>query len=238
VEEAKEIEKIAQRLTIKDLPEEIRPRERLLAQGANSLAITELLAIIIRTGTASTTALQLSDLLLKHFGSLEVLAQAEVDEISKIKGIGQTKAIQIKAALELGTRLITLQAKKREGIKNAEDVFNLLLPTMRYLDKEYFRAVFLDTKNQVLQIKDISIGSLNASIVHPRELFKAAIKVSSAAIILAHNHPSGDPNPSPEDIEITKRIWEGGQILGIKILDHIIIGDNKYVSLKERKIIP
>lgn len=223
---------------MKDLPEEIRPRERMLAQGAASLSITELLAIIIRTGTTSLTALQLADLLLKRFGSLEVLAQAEVEEISQLKGIGQAKAVQIKAALELGIRLLTLQARKREGIRSGEDVFHLLLPTMRYLDKEYFKAVFLDTKNQVLQIKDVSIGSLNASIVHPRELFKGAIRVSSAAVILVHNHPSGDPSPSPEDIEITKRLWEAGQILGIKILDHIIIGDNKYVSLKERKIIP
>lgn len=210
----------------------------MLAQGAASLSVAELLAIIIRTGTTALTAIQLADLLLKRFGSLEVLALAEVEEISQLKGIGQAKAVQIKAALELGTRLLTLRAKKREGIRNGEDVFHLLLPTMRYLDKEYFKAIFLDTKNQVLQVKDISIGSLNASIVHPRELFKGAIRVSSASIILVHNHPSGDPSPSPEDIEITKRLWEAGQILGIKILDHIIIGDNKYVSLKERKIIP
>lgn len=232
------IVRTAERLTMKDLPEESRPREKLLSQGATSLSIDELLAIIIRTGTAATTVVELSQLLLNHFGSLENLAQAEIEEISQLKGIGKAKAVQIKAALELGARLLISQAKKREGIRSGEDVFQLLSPTMRYLDKEYFKAVFLDTKNQVLQIKDISIGSLNASIVHPRELFKGAIKTSSAAIILAHNHPSGDPTPSPEDLEITKRLWEAGQILGIKILDHIIIGDNKYVSLKERNIIP
>lgn len=232
------MEKIAERLTIRDLPEEVRPRERLLSEGAKNLSTTELLAIIIRTGTSALTAIQVSDLLLKHFGNLDLIAQAEIEEISVIKGIGQTKAIQIKAALELGTRLLTLKARERKGVRSAGDIFDLLNPTMRYLDREHFKAVLLDTKNQVLKVKDISIGSLNASIVHPRELFKAAIKVSSAAIILAHNHPSGDPSPSPEDLEITKRLWEGGQILGIKILDHIIIGDNRYVSLKEKKIIP
>lgn len=232
------MEKTAIRLTLKELPKEVRPRERLLAQGASSLAVTELLAIILRTGTSTATALQVADNLLKHFGDLEGLAQGEVEEISEIKGIGQAKAIQIKAALELGTRLLTQKAKEKSGIRSAEDVFNLLTPSMRYLDREHFKAVLLDTKNRVLQIKDISIGSLNSSIVHPRELFKAAIKMSSAAVIVVHNHPSGDPTPSPEDIEITKRLWEGGQLLGIKILDHIIIGDTNYVSLKERKIIP
>jgi len=230
--------KIAEKLTIKQLPLEVRPRERLLHQGASSLALTELLAIILRTGTAESTALQVADNLLSYFGSLEMLAQAEIKEISLVKGIGQTKAIQIKAALELGIRLLTFKAQEKKTIKTAEDVFNLLLPSMRYLDKEYFKALFLDTKNKILQLKDISIGSLNSSIVHPRELFKAAIKVSSAAIILAHNHPSGDPSPSQEDIEISKRLCQGGQLLGIKILDHIILGDNSYVSLKEKGIIP
>jgi len=234
----RKVKKIAEHLTIKDLPKEIRPRERLLAKGAANLALNELVAIIIRTGTSSLTALQVADLLLKSFSNLELLAQAEVAEISGIKGIGQAKAIQIKAALELGSRLLTSKASTKEGITSAEDVFNLLSPTMRYLDKEYFKAIFLNTKNQVLQVKDISIGSLNASLVHPRELFKAAIRVSSAAVILVHNHPSGDPQPSSEDLEITTRLWDAGKILGIKILDHIIIGDNKYVSLKERKIIP
>lgn len=232
------MEKIAERLTLKELPLEVRPRERLLAQGASSLATTELLAIILRTGTSSATALQVADNLLKHFGNLETLSQAEIVEISEIKGIGVAKAIQIKAALELGIRLLTSQAREKSTISSAQDVFDLLIPTMRYLDKEYFKAVLLDTKNKVLQIKDISIGSLNSSIVHPRELFKAAIKVSSAAIILVHNHPSGNPAPSPEDQEVTKRLWEAGQILGIKVLDHIIIGDNRYISLKEKGIIP
>jgi len=231
------MEKIAERLTLKELPLEVRPRERLLAQGANSLATTELLAIILRTGTSNATALQVADNLLKQFGSLHLLAQAEAVEISQIKGIGITKAIQIKAALELGIRLLTGQAQEKTSIRSAEDIFALLNPTMRYLDKEYFKAVLLDTKHKVLQIKDISIGSLSSSIVHPRELFKAAIKASSAAVILVHNHPSGDPHPSPEDLEVTKRLGEAGGILGIKVLDHIIIGDNRYVSLKEKGII-
>ncbi|QSQ09528.1 hypothetical protein H0A61_01899 [Koleobacter methoxysyntrophicus] len=236
----RDLNNLEYRLTIKDLPEGERPRERLLKYGAENLTDAELLAIIIRTGSRSETAINLSQRLLlgeKGVNGLRFLVEASIEELSKIKGIGLAKAAQIKAAIEIGKRLASLSQSERPVIKCPGDVRNLLMEEMRYLDKEYFKIILLNIKNQVIHVEDVSVGSLNSSIVHPREIFKIAIRRSSAALILVHNHPSGDPTPSGEDVEITRRLVESGKLLGIDVLDHIIIGDGRYTSLKEKGLI-
>ena len=224
--------------TIKDLPEDERPREKLYKYGVRSLSNSELLAIIIRAGSREKTAIELCQrLLASDKDGISFLSDASIEEITKIKGLGKCKAAQILAAVEIGNRIKASKDGNKIRIESPRDVSNVLMDEMKILKKEYFKIVMLNTKNQIIGIENISIGSLNSSIVHPREVFKEAIKRSSASIILAHNHPSGDPTPSKEDINITKRLIEGGEILGIKVLDHIIIGNNIYVSLKERDII-
>ncbi len=219
---------------IRDLPKDERPRERLERYGSSALTISELIAILLRVGNARTSALRLAELLISEFGSLRNLAAASVQELSSIKGIGLAKACQLKAAFELGKRLATSSDAPRPVITSPLDAANLIMEEMRYLAQEHFRALFLDTRNQVIGIRDITIGSLNASIVHPRETFKAAIQHTAAALIVAHNHPSGDPTPSSEDINLTARIVQAGELIGIPVLDHLIIGDGRFISLKER----
>ncbi|SDO95956.1 DNA replication and repair protein RadC [Litchfieldia salsa] len=221
-------------LMIRDFPIDERPRERLLSEGPESLSNHELLAIILRTGTKEESVLQLSNRLLNQFEGLRLLKEATVEEITSIKGIGPAKAIQIMASVELGRRIGRLQYEDRYVIRSPEDGANYLMEEMRFLTQEHFVCLYLNTKNQVLAKQTIFIGSLNASIVHPREVFKEAFKRSAASIIALHNHPSGDPTPSREDIDVTKRLVECGKIIGIEVLDHIIIGEHKYVSLKEK----
>ena len=223
--------------TIKELPEDDRPQERLLREGSGVLSDSELLAVLIRTGSGNNNAISLSEQLLARVGGLCRLMHATIEEISCIKGIGPVKAAQIKAALELGKRVATRPADKKVKIRSPQDVSDLLMEEMRHLDREHFKALSLDTKNRVICVETVSIGSLNSSIVHPRELFKNPLKRSSAALILVHNHPSGDPTPSSEDIEVTRRLCEVGKILGIEILDHVIIGEKSIVSLREKGII-
>lgn len=222
---------------IRELPPEQRPRERMLKEGATSLSDIDLLAIMLRTGTAKASAMELAAAILSRFKDLRALSQATIEELSEIKGIGPVKAVQVKAALELGRRLASLPAEERPIIRCPEDVCSLLMEDLRNLDREYFLALLLNTKNQVLAKETISIGTLNASMVHPRELFKVAIRRSAAAVILVHNHPSGDPTPSREDITLTKRLQEAGEIIGIDVLDHIVIGDNRFTSLKSKGLI-
>jgi len=221
--------------TIKEMPPDSRPRERLQEAGAKALSNAELLAILLRTGTRSKTALELAHNLLNRPEGLRYLAEASLEELQKQKGIGLAKAAQLKAALELGRRLAAFSLS-RAVIKSPQDVANLLMDEMRYLDREYFCTISLNTKNRVLGIDNVSIGSLNSSLVHPREVFKNPIRRSAAAIILVHNHPSGDPEPSREDIQVTRRLVEAGQLLGIEVLDHLIIGDGSFISLKEQNI--
>ncbi|GIN60293.1 UPF0758 protein YsxA [Robertmurraya siralis] len=221
-------------LMIRDFPEGERPRERFEQSGPASLSNHELLAILLRTGTKEESVLQLSNRLLTNFEGLRLLKDATLDEITAIKGIGKAKAIQVLAAVEIGRRISNLSYDDRYIIRSPEDGANYVMNDMRFLAQEHFVCLYLNTKNQVLHKKTIFIGSLNASIVHPREVFKEALRRSSASVICLHNHPSGDPTPSREDIEVTKRLVEAGKIIGIEILDHLIIGENKFVSLKEK----
>ncbi len=212
----------------------MRPREKMQTQGPEALSNGELLAILIRVGNRSESALDLANRLLAQAGGLRFLVETSIEELSKIKGIGLAKASQIKAAVELGRRIALDPGEMRPVIRSPEDVASLLMEKMRFLDREHFQVMTLNTKNQVLGIKTAFIGSLNSSIVHPREIFKEAIKRSAAALILVHNHPSGDPSPSPEDLDVTRRLQEAGRLLGIEILDHVIIGDRKFYSLKQQ----
>ncbi|WP_174269869.1 RadC family protein [Bacillus methanolicus] len=219
---------------IRDFPEDERPRERFIQSGPESLSNHEILAILLRTGTKEESVLQLANRLLTHFEGLRLLKDATLEEITAIKGIGKAKAIQVLAAVELGRRIANLSYDDRYVIRSPEDGAKYLMNDLRFLSQEHFVCLYLNTKNQVLHRQTIFIGSLNASIVHPREVFKEAFRRSAASIICAHNHPSGDPTPSREDIEVTKRLAECGKIIGIDLLDHLVIGENKYVSLKEK----
>ncbi len=221
-------------LMIRDVPQDERPRERLLQDGPVSLSNHELLAILLRTGSKEESVLQLANRMLTQFEGLRMLKDATIEELTGMKGIGQTKAIQIMAALELGRRISRLQYDERYVIRSPEDGAKYVMEDMRFLSQEHFVCLYLNTKNQVLHRQTVFIGSLNASIVHPREVYKEAFKRSAASIICIHNHPSGDPTPSKEDIEVTKRLSECGKIIGIELLDHLIIGDQKFVSLKEK----
>ncbi len=227
---------MAERYTvaIKEIPQNERPRERFISYGASAVSTAELLAIQLRTGTTERSAIGLGELLLSQFEGLRGVAGCSIEQMSNVKGIGSVKAVQICAAFELGRRLAVLSDEERPVIRSPQDVANLLMPELRDIKKETLKSLILDTKNRVMKILTVSVGILDSSLVHPREVFKDAITASAASIIVAHNHPSGDPTPSPEDRQITKRLYEAGQILGIELLDHIVIGDNKFVSLKER----
>lgn len=223
---------------IHDLPTSERPRERLLNNGAHVLSNAELFAILLSTGTKEKSAVALAETILTYAQEgLRFFTDCTVEELSKIKGIGLAKSAKIIAAVELGKRIaLSSKVNNYSKIKSPDDVSNIIMENMRYLKKEYFSILLLNTKNEVISLENISIGNLNSSIVHPREVFVKAIKRSSSSIILAHNHPSGDPKPSNEDIQITRRLVEAGKLIGIAVLDHIIIGDGVYCSLKEEHL--
>lgn len=224
----------AKSIMIRDVPPHDRPRERMIADGPRSLSTHELLAILLRTGTKEESVLQLSNRILNEFEGLRLLKDASLEEITSIHGIGSAKAIQLMAAVEIGRRIGRLKYEDRFMIRSPEDAANYMMEEMRFLSQEHFVCLYLNTKNQIMHKQTLFIGSLNASIVHPREVFKEAFRRSAASIICLHNHPSGDPAPSREDIDVTKRLVECGKILGIDVLDHLIIGEKKYVSLKEK----
>lgn len=223
-------------ITIKDMPEPMRPREKLAARGETALSDRELLAIVLGSGTVNLSALDVANLLLVQYGGVRALKEISLEELTQIKGIGQAKAVSIKAAVELGVR-IARDVQDKILIKSPEDVKNLVMEEMRFFDREHFRAIYLDRKGGVLAVEDISVGGLHSSIVHPREVFKSAVKRSAASLILVHNHPSGDPTPSSEDIEVTRRLIEAGTIMGIEVLDHVVIGEKRYCSLKSAGLI-
>jgi len=217
---------------IKNWPENERPREKLLKHGPEALTDAELLALILRTGDAASgrSALDMGRDLLRQFGDLRGLATATVLDICRGKGTGPAKAACLKAALELANRYKSRRIERNERYTSPEQVFEHFHLSYRDRRKEYFMALLLDGKNRVIREVRISEGSLNQSIVHPREVFSPAVRESAAAVILVHNHPTGDPTPSREDIEITKRLKEAGDLIGVKVLDHIIIGDGAYLS--------
>ncbi|MCX9085778.1 MAG: DNA repair protein RadC [Candidatus Methanoperedens sp.] len=220
------------KIKILDMQKEDRPRERLIKSGAGALSDSELLAIILRTGSKNENVINLSQRILGEY-NIKQLSQINITQLMKIHGIKESKAAQILACFEIARRLESYSGIEKPKISSPEDVYRRLYPRMREQKKEMFIELCLDTKNQILKEEVISVGSLNANVVHPREVFKLALTESAAHIIVAHNHPSGDPTPSREDIEITKKLVETGTIMGITVLDHVIIGDGRHFSLKE-----
>jgi len=220
------------KIRILDMQKEERPRERLIKNGASALSDSELLAIILRTGSKQENVINLSQRILGEY-NIKQLSQINITQLMKVHGIKESKAAQISACFEIARRLESFNSVEKPKISSPEDVYRRLFPRMREQKKEMFIELCLDTKNQILKEEVISIGSLNANVVHPREVFKLALTESAAHIIVAHNHPSGDPTPSREDIEITKKLVETGNIMGITVLDHVIIGDGRHFSLKE-----
>ncbi|NLC65549.1 MAG: DNA repair protein RadC [Clostridium sp.] len=222
---------------IKDMPQMERPQERLLRYGPESLSNSELLAVILRTGTKKTNVIKLSSNIIDSFGGLNGLLESSKEELMKINGIKEAKAAQILSVAELSKRFLTFRSGDDYKILSPADAANLLMVELRSLKQEVLKVILLNTKNAVIGTYNASVGSLNSSIVHPREVYKEAIRKSAASIIIAHNHPSGDPTPSSQDIAVTNRIKEVGKIVGIELLDHIIIGDGNFISLKEKKLL-
>jgi DNA repair protein RadC len=223
-------------LTIKELPPDGRPREKLKALGAGSLAEAELLAIILRVGTHGESVVDLANRLLSTYGGLAGLAHIPFTELCEVHGLGEAKACQLKAALEMGRRLLLAQPDERLQVRSPADLAPLLMLEMAPLDQETLRVVLLNTKNQVIKFTDVYRGSLNSSLVRVAEVFKEAVRVNAAAIIVAHNHPSGDPTPSTEDARVTEQIVAAGKLLEIEVLDHLVIGERSYVSLREKRL--
>jgi DNA repair protein RadC len=228
-------------LPIKKWPEDERPREKLLKHGSETLTNCELLAIMLRTGTgnnrSSRSALDLAKALLSKFKSLRGLLNASDSELIGIKGIGKAKSAQVMAALELGRRAVSEKNGNNISFRCSEEVANYYIPLLKDLKREQFRVLLLDVKNRVIKEVLISQGSLTSSIVHPREVIKPAVKESAASVIFIHNHPSGDPEPSVDDMEITDRLCKSCKIMGIGVLDHIIVAEGGYFSFKQKKLI-
>lgn len=225
-------------MKIKEMSINERPIEKMVLYGKETLSNSELIAILLKTGTTKLSSLQLAERVInQNADGLRNLANITLEELMDIDGIGQAKAATIVAAVELGKRISASEAIQRGKISCVEDVVDIFMERLRYLKKEMFEVLLLDTKGNIISSENISVGDLCSSVVHPRETFKSAIKRSAAAIIFVHNHPSGDPTPSNEDIAITKRLIEAGNILGISVLDHIIIGDGVFVSMKASDLI-
>jgi len=225
-------------MIIKDMPGNERPREKLLEYGAQHLSNSELLAILLRTGTKEKSAITLAhEILAKEQRGLYFLAQALPEELAEINGIGQAKACQILAALELGRRVAARPAESRDSVTDPESVALMFMEEMRNLNRENFKLLTLNCKGEVISRESVAVGDLTSAIVHPREVFNSAVRKSAKAVILVHNHPSGSTIPSKEDINITKRLKEAGDILGIEVLDHIIIGDGQWLSFNQKNIL-
>ncbi|WP_093072163.1 RadC family protein [Salisediminibacterium halotolerans] len=219
---------------IKDVPKSERPRERMLNSGPDGCTNQDLLAILLGSGSKTESVLQLAARILQTFDGLKRMKEATIHELMEIHGIGEAKAVQLRAALELGKRIQSVPSEDRYVIRSPEDASNYVMNDMRHLSQEHFVVMYLNTKNEIIHYQTIFVGSLNSSIVHPREIFKEAFRYSAASMICAHNHPSGDTAPSPEDIDVTKRLVKAGRTIGIEVLDHLIIGDNRYCSLKDK----
>ncbi|CEH33108.1 UPF0758 protein CD630 11440 [Romboutsia lituseburensis] len=224
-------------MTVKEMTLEERPREKMLIQGEKKLSNSELLAILLRTGTKQKNAIELANYIIsKDTQGLRYLQDMTIEELCEIDGIGLSKAAQIKAALELGIRVASVKPKKYK-VKNPWDIYKFYMDGLRYQQQEIFKVVLLNTKNEIISDVEVSRGTLNSSLVHPREVFREAIKRCTNKIILMHNHPSGTIEPSKEDKDVTFRLIKCGELIGIEVIDHIIIGDGLYFSFKENMII-
>ncbi len=220
---------------VREMPEEDRPRERLERVGPEALRDAELLAILFRSGTRSKGAVALAEELLRHFnGSLRTISQSSLEELQEVDGLGRVKAIEIKAALELGRRLATYSEKRRTKINVAEDAAKLLMNEFKDYEDEHFKCILVTTKNEVIKCVEVSRGGIDGTHAVPRDVFRMAVRLGAMGVILCHNHPSGDPEPSRDDLLITKRLQESGELLGVRVVDHIIFGDDRWVSLRER----
>ncbi len=222
---------------IKNWPENERPRERLLKHGAESLSDAQLLAIILRTGSSGKGVMPFSISLLEMFKTLKKIDDASIKDLRQIKGLGSAKIAQIKAAFALGKRLMSENSHNMPVFSSKELVYSYFAPRFKNMKKEVFFSLLLDAKNRLIKEYRVSEGSLTNSIIHSREAFREAIRESAASVIFVHNHPSGDPTPSRDDIAVTERLKKSGEIIGINVLDHVIIGDGKYVSLKETGVL-
>ncbi|QIB69874.1 JAB domain-containing protein [Aminipila butyrica] len=225
-------------MIIRELPADERPQEKLVIYGTSALSNAELLAVIIRTGTNRKSAVALAnEVLTCRENGIHFLTECVPEELAEIQGIGRVKACQIVAAVELGRRIATKPRDLKINVNNPEVIANLFMEKMRYYKKEFFDVVILNTKGDVISVETAAIGDLNSTIVHPREIFCKAVKKSASAVIFVYNHPSGNPKPSREDLEITKRLAKAGEVLGIRVLDHIIIGDGTFFSFKNEDLI-
>ena len=220
-------------LVIRDLPESERPRERMEKYGAEALSTAELLAIVLRVGSRGESALHLAARLLSEFGGLSGIARARIPQLSRLAGMGLAKATQVQAAFELGKRLATSTEGPRAVVSGASEAAALVMEDLRYREQECLAAIFLDVRNQVIQVRVLTMGTLTGSPAHPREVFKEALAQGCASLIVCHNHPSGDPTPSREDIAFTARLVKAAEVMGVPVLDHIVIGAGRFVSLKE-----
>jgi DNA repair protein RadC len=223
--------------TIHDLPKPERPRERLKNFGPEALSAQELLALVIGRGIPKKSVMNIAQELLSEFGSVKAISQATIEELSKIKGIGFAKAAQIKACFELGKRQDLEPELKDFNVKDPQSVVKAIRASIKDKAKEHFKLILLNPRNKIIGISTVSVGTLNTSLAHPREIFKEAIIHNAMSVVLAHNHPSGDPEPSEDDLTITKRLTEAGKILGIEVIDHIIIGKINFCSFKEKGLL-
>lgn len=220
-------------MRIKSLPESERPVEKAFRRGIGRLSDAELIALIIHTGTRNKSAIGLSEEVLGAFPEgIGALGGCTLEELLRIEGIGKVKACSLLASVELGRRISSFPAAEKISVENAADVAGIFMDELRYAKKEHFKSVLVNTKGEIISIDDVSVGELSSTVVHPREVFHMAVRKSAAAVIFVHNHPSGDPSPSSEDVATTRRLSEGGELLGISVLDHIIIGDGKFSSMR------
>ena len=220
-------------MKIKSLPRDERPVEKTLCKGASALSNSELLAILLGSGTRDKSAIGLAeDIISKDKSGISYLAESSVQELMSIRGIGQSKAARIMAAVELGKRISTTPRVKRMGVESSDDIARMFIEDMRYEKREVFKALLLNPRGEIISIETVSVGELTSTLVHPREVFSQAVKKSAAGIVFVHNHPSGNPEPSQEDIMTTERLMAWGKLLGMVVIDHIIIGDGRYCSMQ------
>ena len=220
-------------MRMNQLPVGEKPREKLLRDGPEGLSTVEVLAVILGTGTQSKSVMDLaSEVLAMDARGLRYLAECSPEELKKVSGMGEAKVCMLMAALELGKRLSCLPAEERVRIKCPDDIANLFLERLRYEKKEHFKCLLINSRGEILEEHEVSIGDLNSSASHPREVFSPAVRRSAGSVAFVHNHPSGDPSPSDADIDSTRRLVEAGNLLGIPVIDHIIIGDGTYISMK------